>query len=197
MPDIIPNWHPAVVHFPIALAVTATLLLLLGRWRPANPTFTASGRLLILGAAVSAALAAALGGYAFQTVEHDAAGHLVMLRHRNWALAGTAGLIALAVWDGLRQRAGQPPYGTLLPIMLALSASLGVTGWLGGEMVYRHGIGVSASAFAAPEVPAPTVAEPPPAEPAKAPATATETAAEIPPNAPGEHIHKDGKRHRH
>jgi uncharacterized membrane protein len=187
MPEIIPNWHPAVVHFPIALAVTATLLLLLGRLRPANSTFTASGRLLVLGAALSAGLAAALGWYAFQTVEHDGAGHLVMLRHRNWALACTAGLIALAVLDGLRQRAERPPHAALLPIMLVLSASLGVTGWLGGEMVYRHGIGVSASAFAVPEVAAPTVAEPPAATP--------ETVAET--SAPGEHIHKDGKRHRH
>ncbi|UCV21638.1 DUF2231 domain-containing protein [Ferribacterium limneticum] len=189
MPEIIPNWHPAVVHFPIALAVTATLLLLLGRLRPANPTFTASGRLLVLGAAVSAGFAAALGWYAFQTVEHDGAGHLVMLSHRNWALAGTAGLIALAVWDGLRQRAERPPHAALLPIMLVLSAGLGVTGWLGGEMVYRHGIGVSASAFAGPEVAAPTMAEPP--------AVTPETVAETPAPAPGEHIHKDGKRHRH
>lgn len=189
MPEIIPNWHPAVVHFPIALAVTATLLLLLGRLRPGNQTFLASGRLLVLCAALSAVLAAALGWYAFQTVEHDGAGHLVMLRHRNWALAGTAGLIALAVWDSLRQHAGQPPHATLLPIMLALSASLGVTGWLGGEMVYRHGIGVSAAAFAAPETPAPSIAE----LPAAVPAPATET----PAHASGEHIHKDGKRHRH
>ena len=73
--------------------------------------------------------------------------------------------------------------------MLALSASLGVTGWLGGEMVYRQGIGFLASAFAAPEVAAPTVAEPPPVTP--------ETGVETPAPAPGEHIHKDGKRHRH
>lgn len=189
MPDIIPNWHPAVVHFPIALAVTATLLLLLGRLRPANPTFTASGRLLGLFAALGAGVAAALGWYAFQTVEHDGAGHLVMLRHRNWALVCTAVLIGLAVWDGLRQRAERPVHAALLPIMLAISASLGVTGWLGGEMVYRHGIGVSAAAFPAPEVVAPIVSEPP----AAAPSPATET----PALAPGEHIHKDGKRHRH
>jgi uncharacterized membrane protein len=185
MPDIVPNWHPAAVHFPIALAVTATLLLLLGRWRPANSVYTASGRLLLLASALSAVLAAALGWYAFQTVEHDGAGHQVMLSHRNWALAGTAGLIVLAVWDRLRQRAEQPAHGALLPAMLLVSASLGMTGWLGGEMVYRHGVGVSSSAFASSEAP--------PVSPVAEPASIVET----PAPAPGEHIHKDGKRHRH
>ena len=189
MPEIVPNWHPAVVHFPIALAVAATLLLLLGRLCPANPTFTPCGRLLVLGAALSAGLAAALGWYAFQTVEHDGAGHLVMLTHRNWALAGTVGLIAVAVWDSLRRRTERPPHVALLPIMLALSAGLGVTGWLGGEMVYRHGIGVSASAFAVPEVAVPSAPE--------LPAVAPVPVAETPARSAGEHIHKDGKRHRH
>lgn len=185
MPEIVPNWHPAAVHFPIALAVTTTLLLLLGRWRPANSVYTASGRLLVLASALSAVLATALGWYAFQTVEHDGAGHRVMLSHRNWALAGTAGLIALAVWDRQRQGAEQPAHGALLPAMLLVSTIFGVTGWLGGEMVYRHGVGVSASAFAAPEVPA--------AAPVAEPANIVET----PALAPSEHIHKDGKRHRH
>lgn len=190
MPEIIPNWHPAVVHFPIALAITATLLMLLGRFRPANPLLIASGRLLIPLAALGAVFSAGMGWYAFATVEHDAAGHLVMLSHRNWAMAGTTGLIAIAIWDGLRQRAECPPHATLLPIMLLVSASLGVTGWLGGEMVYRHGIGVSASAFSAPSVPSvSTINEPPTA----APTTITDP----PALAPGEHIHKDGKRHRH
>jgi uncharacterized membrane protein len=188
MPEIIPNWHPAVVHFPIALTVTATLLLLLGRLRPRHPTLPACARLLVQLAALSALLAVALGWYAFQTVEHDGAGHLVMLRHRNWALAATAGLIAVALWEYRRQRAEAPARTLLLPLMLVLSASLGVTGWLGGEMVYRHGIGVAASAFAVPETPAPTLTEPPPlAAPIESP----------PAHAPVEHIHKDGKRHRH
>lgn len=190
MPEIIPNWHPAVVHFPIALALTATLLLLLGSWRQANPVLTASGRLLVLGAALSAVLAVALGWQAFQTVEHDGAGHLVMLRHRNWALGCTLGLIALAVWDGLRQKAERPPHAALLPIMVLVSASLGVTGWLGGEMVYRHGIGVSAAAFATPETPQAPVQ---PEATESLPAASAEPAALV----PGEHIHRDGKRHRH
>jgi len=182
MPEVFPNWHPAIVHFPIALTVTATLLLLAGRLSPGNRQLTVSGRLLPL-AALSALLAVALGWQAYSTVEHDAAGHLVMLRHRNWAMSATFALVALAVWDSLRQRAGKEIGATLLPALLILSGCLGVTGWLGGEMVYRHGIGVSAAAFASPAVP-------PPAAPAAVPETR--------PAAPrGEHVHRDGQRHRH
>ena len=182
MPEIIPNWHPLAVHFPIALVITATMLLLAGRLFPGHTGLTASTRLLLPLAALSALFAAALGWHAYQTVEHDAAGHVVMLRHRNWALGSTFGLLLIAFWDGLRQRAGRAMSGGLLPAMLLLSGSLLVTGWLGGEMVYRHGIGVSAAAFAAPE---------PAAAPAL-PAIETPTADTAP-----VHVHQDGKRHRH
>lgn len=182
MPEIIPNWHPLAVHFPIALLITATLLLLVSRLFSARAGLAAGARLLLPLAALSALLAVGLGWHAFQTVEHDAAGHVVMLRHRNWALGSTLGLLLIALWDGLRQLAGRAMSGGLLPAMLLLSGSLLVTGWLGGELVYRHGIGVSAAAFAGPE-PAVTPALPV----IEAPAADTAPV----------HVHQDGKRHRH
>lgn len=192
MPEIFPNWHPAVVHFPIALGLTATMVLAAAVLRPKDPGLAASGRLLLQIAAVSAIVAAALGWQAFQTVDHDAAGHRVMLRHRDWAIACTFGLLACALWESWRQRAGRAMHPATLVALLFLSGGLAHTGWLGGEMVYRHGVGVSAAAFASPEVvPPPTL----PAEPAPS-APAAEPAVEAPP-ASSEHIHKDGKRHRH
>ncbi|HEX6734330.1 MAG TPA: DUF2231 domain-containing protein [Azonexus sp.] len=183
-----PNWHPAVVRFPIALTVTATLLLLAGHRRPAKAQLATSGRLLVTLAAASAVLAALLGWQAYQTVDHDAAGHLVMVKHRNWALATTAALLVLALWDALRQRGGKTVHTLMLPAMVLVSGGFGVTGWLGGEMVFRHGVGVSAAAFASP---AATPSEPPTEAP-------TPTAPEAPAAAGhGEHVHKDGKRHRH
>ena len=188
MPEIIPNWHPAVAHFPIALAITATVLLLAGRLFPATTLLPSCGRLLLQLSALSAVVAAALGWYAFQTVDHDAAGHLVMLSHRGWAVASTGGLLLFALWDTLRQRSGKGPHAALLADMFVLSGSIGFTGWLGGEMVYRHGVGVSSAAFASPpsavEVPAPA-----------GPAAVSEPS--LPVVVAGEHIHKDGKRHHH
>jgi uncharacterized membrane protein len=188
MPEILPNWHPAAVHFPIALALTATLLLLAGRLLPAHAGLPAAARLLLPLAAISALISTGLGWHAYQTVEHDAAGHLVMLRHRNWAMACTAGLLLIAIWDSLRQRAGRPLHGGILPVMLLLCGGLTWTGWLGGEMVYRHGIGVLPSAFASPEI----AAEP---LPVIQPATVVEAPVKV--DTPHVHIHQDGKRHRH
>ncbi len=182
MPDIVPNWHPVAVHFPIALGMTTVLLLVVARLNPAYAGFSAAARLLLPLAAISAVIAAALGWHAFGTVEHDAAGHAVMTRHRDWAFGSTVVLTLLALWDGWRRRAGQAVHGALLPAMLLLAGALAVTGWLGGEMVYRHGVGVMAPAVATEELPA----EAPPLA-----APAPETAPVI------EHVHKDGKRHRH
>ena len=190
MPDIVPNWHPAIVHFPIALAITATLLLLAGRLRPAITLPPSCGRLLLQLSALSAVVAAALGWYAFQTVDHDAAGHLVMVSHRGWAVVSTGGLLLLALWDTLRQRAGKGPHAALLAGMFMLSGSLGFTGWLGGEMVYRHGVGVSSAAFVSP---AAVVDAAPQVQSEKPLPAASSPAAPI----SDEHVHQDGKRHRH
>jgi uncharacterized membrane protein len=182
MPDIVPNWHPAAVHFPIALGMTTVLLLVAARLNPARAGFSAAARLLLPLAAISAVIAAALGWHAFGTVEHDAAGHAVMTRHRDWALGATVFLALLALWDGWRWRVGQAVHGALLPAMLLLAGALAVTGWLGGEMVYRHGVGVMAPAVAAEALPAE-------APPLAVPAPDTGPVVE--------HVHKDGKRHRH
>lgn len=187
MPEILPNWHPAAVHFPIALSITATLLLLVASLRPGNPMLPATARLLLYLSAASALLTVALGWHAYLTVEHNAAGHLVMLRHRTWAVASTAGLLLLALWSAWRQRAGKDSDLVLLPAMLLISGGLSFTGWLGGEMVYRHGIGVSASAFAST----------PPSTEEKPPAGVEIPATPRPAMLPGEHVHKDGKRHHH
>ena len=186
MPDIVPNWHPAAVHFPIALGMTTVLLLVAARLNPVHAGFSAAARLLLPLAAISAVIAAALGWYAYGTVEHDAAGHAVMIRHRDWALGATVVLAALALWDGWRWRSAQAVHGALLPAMLLVAGALAVTGWLGGEMVYRHGVGVMAPAVAAEALPAeapPQAAPAPEAAPEKEPVV--------------EHVHKDGKRHRH
>jgi uncharacterized membrane protein len=143
--QIIPNFHPAVVHFPIALTVIAFLLSLAAYVRPSHPSaaqLAAAGHFTLWLAAIGAAVAVLFGWLAYNSVNHDDAGHAAMLLHRSWAVPTTVGLILLASWDAWKYRANQLISVPMLFILFLLTQSIAVTAWLGGEVVYRHGIGV-------------------------------------------------------
>ena len=143
--QIIPNLHPMIVHFPIALTLTAFLLSLAAyalRSHPASLQFSAAGHLTLWLAAIGAATAVLFGWLAFNSVNHDDAGHAAMLLHRSWAIPTALGLILLASWDAWKYRVNELMSVPMLFVLFLLSQSIAVTGLLGGEVVYRHGIGV-------------------------------------------------------
>ena len=143
--QIIPNLHPAIVHFPIALTVIAFLLSLAAYVRPGHPSaaqLAAAGHFTLWLAAIGAAIAVLFGWLAYNSVNHDDAGHAAMLLHRSWAVPTALGLILLASWDAWKYRANQLISVPMLFILFLLSQSIAITAWLGGEVVYRHGIGV-------------------------------------------------------
>ncbi len=63
-----------------------------------------------------------------------------MSDHRSWELATAAIWWLIAIWEGWHAWRPTPP-STLAALWIAV-ASLGIAGWKGGELVYRHGIGV-------------------------------------------------------
>jgi len=143
--QIIPNFHPVVVHFPIALTIIAFLLSLAAYVRPSHPSamqLAAAGRFTLWIAAIGAATAVLFGWLAYNSVNHDDAGHAAMLLHRSWAVPTAIGLILLASWDAWRHRISQLMPVPMLFVLFLLAQSIAVTAWLGGEVVYRHGIGV-------------------------------------------------------
>lgn len=143
--QIIPNFHPIVVHFPIALTVIAFLLSIAAYARRSHPVSTqlaAAGHFTLWLAAIGAAVAVLFGWLAFNSVNHDDAGHAAMLLHRSWAIPTALGLILLASWDAWKYRINELISVPMLFILFLLFQAIAVTGWLGGEVVYRHGIGV-------------------------------------------------------
>jgi len=140
-----PNLHPLIVHFVIAFLMTGPLLLFLtavaprhAKWRSA--ACNAGDWMLGLGLLASL-VAVAAGFQAYYSVAHDGPSHAAMTDHRNWAL-GTVALFLVIGSLRLRTRRNVPT--VLFAILLLLPVGLlAVTGWKGGHLVYRHGLGVA------------------------------------------------------
>lgn len=145
MPEIIPNLHPLMVHFPIALitmsavfhvAAAATSGKLLSR------NFGILAHSLLWLSALSVFPAVFFGWQAYNSVTHDDASHAAMLIHRNWALGTSAVLITLASWDVWRNKVDSPTAWWFVIAVIGAWSMVVITAWHGGELVYRHGLGV-------------------------------------------------------
>lgn len=141
MIEIIPNWHPIFVHFTIGLLSVSALFYLAGSVFK-NENFLIAARWnLWVGAMITLGTVGA-GFYAYYTVAHDELSHAAMTNHRNWALATAGTFILLALWAAWKQRGAKTVSAFFVIAILLASGLLAVTGYKGGEVVYRHGIGV-------------------------------------------------------
>lgn len=139
--------HPVLIHFPLALLLTAWVLDLVQPWvkePQMRSAISSAGRwnFWIGGFALLPALAT--GWAAYQTVAHDAPSHAAMTVHRNLALAAVAAFAALGGTAWLRRKTEwihEWPFraGFLLAVALLLA-----TGYRGGLLVFNYGLGVRA-----------------------------------------------------
>lgn len=141
--EIIPNWHPVVVHFSVALLVTATLLLswalIQGRVESSDK-LVSSGRLVLWLGLVAIVVTVVAGLQAYYSVNHDSPSHLAMTNHRNWAFMT---LVAFAISGFMMWRKRKDQLTALTVWALVLSTGLLLsTAYRGGELVYKYGIGV-------------------------------------------------------
>ena len=145
MIGFIPNWHPVLVHFTVALLSISVILHLVvlaadkASWRGA--ALTVARWNLGLGIAF-AALTLASGFYAYFTVAHDDPAHLAMTDHRNWALATFTVFALLGLWHWMRHRGDAAVKRRFAALMVVGGLLLAVTAWKGGDLVYGHGLGV-------------------------------------------------------
>ena len=137
-----------IVHFPLALVVIAAFLLVAARLLRQEryaATFAIVGTWnLCLGAA--AAMCALVTGLAAVVDLHvGAAAHQAISVHLKWAVLASLLLLLLSVWRGAGSAQDSRPSWGFLVILLVATAALIVTGYLGGQNVYRYGIGVTAN----------------------------------------------------
>lgn len=146
--------HPAVVHFPIVLlllgAPLAVVSLFLRKWH--LPVLTAA--VLALGGA-GAVVAAWTGEEAAELAgELSGSGEKTLDAHEEWGeRTRNAGLVAavLAIVSAALGR--NPVAGRALGAAAAIAAvaaafSVAQAGHYGGEVVYKHGVGVNTAAGA-------------------------------------------------
>lgn len=150
MIEIIPNWHPILVHFTVALLSGAVLLHLVTPLLPAaivrDELKVVARWSLWLGALLAIATATA-GWFAYNSVTHDDVSHAAMTEHRNWALVTLALFVFLASWSfGRWWRNSTSTKGVAGAIFMITLAAGGIllasTAWHGAELVYRYGLGV-------------------------------------------------------
>jgi uncharacterized membrane protein len=134
------------VHFPLALVVSAALLLaaarLLRQERRAATLATVGTWNLCLGA-IAALFALASGLAALIDLHVGLAARQAISLHVKWAIFTTLALVFLGVWRGAGAAQESRPSWVFIAILAAATAALVMTGYLGGQNVYQYGIGVS------------------------------------------------------
>ncbi len=132
--------HPMAIAFPVATLMAAPLADLAAR-STRDPFWRRAGRWLLLGGLTSGVAASAIG-----LVDYVAIKEVRRLPSAHVHAGGNVLAMALTALNLSRRpkddRTG--PDGVDLGLSLATVALLGVTAWLGGELSYRHGIGVVA-----------------------------------------------------
>jgi uncharacterized membrane protein len=135
--------HPAIVHFPIALSVVALLFELIARHPRARSMGTAAGVLLVL-AAIGSVVAVLTGNAAHDEAVVPAAVAPLVAQHQQvgeiamWLLLAVAVVRIALAWRGWLR--GWLGWGFLLALA-GVTGLVGFNGYLGGRMVFDHGLG--------------------------------------------------------
>lgn len=138
-----PNIHPLIVHFPIALIMVIFILDFLGVLFK-RKSFLSTANILTIFAAAGAVMAVVSGLIAEDSIWHTDAAHELLELHETigFTVLGLT-LILLVLRPAVKKK---KLFGSLgwLAVLLSFVASVlvGYTGYLGGEMVYKYGAGV-------------------------------------------------------
>jgi uncharacterized membrane protein len=135
--------HPTLVHLPLGLFVTAVLFDII-RVLGQSSDLTVASFWDICAGVVSGAIAGLFGALDFRSIPRATRAKRIGVAH---GVLNVLLTILFAVAAALRS--GLPARGLTTPALVLELVALGmalVTGWLGGELVERLGVGVDAAA---------------------------------------------------
>ena len=131
--------HPSLAHYPLALMPLSVIADIAGRLTGNANLMRLGGALMPIAAATGAATAVAgLVAQSSVNVDDHGRAHDLLATHRNL----NAGLLALTgALAAYRARTTRPSLGYLVAGALG-AVAMNYTAYLGGSMVYQHGVGV-------------------------------------------------------
>ncbi len=139
--------HPAVVHFPIALTLAALLFELLGFFSRTR-TLASAVPVLVLFAALGATAAVISGNWSEEEAVVPAQARAVLEQHEELGEKVMVGLWLLTALRFALGRLERFSSWVRVIMLLLLALAAGAVGWngkLGGELVFRHGVGTQLS----------------------------------------------------
>ncbi len=132
--------HPKVVHFPIALFITALGFEILSVVFKKEPFHRTAWYLFVFASLMTVIVVRT--GILEQARLHM--NHPILSEHRTYALWTMWGaLVALPCLMALKRFTPQIFRGIFLCVLILVSVGVSVTGHHGGRMVYEYGAGVS------------------------------------------------------
>lgn len=130
--------HPVIVIFPVAFLVGAAGTDI-GYWLTSDP-FWARASVWLIGVGFAAGILAAITGFLdFFKVKR------VRERSAGWLhMGGNVAAMVLSLINLLLRQGNpaEPIVFTGLAISIVVATLLGITGWFGGELTFRHKVGV-------------------------------------------------------
>lgn len=143
--------HPMIIPFPIALWVFSLVADVIYVWR-GNPVWKNWIAFYALLAGIIAAVVAAVPGL----IDWLSLKDKDVVRIANWhARLNVIALLVFAASFYLRTASGSNLLSGsyTIPVMLSVLGVvlISISGWLGGEMVFKHGVAVSSGSSVSPE----------------------------------------------
>jgi uncharacterized membrane protein len=129
--------HPMLVVFPIGLLATSTIFDIIGLLS-GNSTFHLVAFYMLAAGVIGGLIAALFGAMDWLAIPSRTAAKQVGLVH------GVINVVVVAVFiiAGFVRQQIDDPENLSLVLSVAGLVLLSFSGWLGGELVYRYGIGV-------------------------------------------------------
>ena len=134
--------HPALVHFAIAFLVAGGLAESIGILASRERAERFGAILVVLGTLVLVPTVAS-GFLALNIVTLHAGSEEVMGAHERMGIVLLGTFLALALWKGWHRGRIPEAQRPIYAIALLGGVAMGIgTAWLGGAVVYAHGVGV-------------------------------------------------------